>query len=482
MMLTFAIPTAGAGEPTAGAAEAAGRVTSRRTLLNADGHVLRGTKLVIGKALPKQTEFTLSEDSWAEVRRLGLNTVRLCMIDPWYRTRGYDHWETAELLPKIDRAVDLAEEAGVEVIINYQDVGGYEENRRDFTSLAEFWSAVGPRYADRSHVIYELVNEPAFNQAVYLDPTFKRPVSKIYRRLRTDAPERPVLMFSFNSIDHELTRIVDHYCDDLDWERTTVAFHLYGGTSTEPVRRLLDRYPAMCTELDYPGTHPYVHLLDGRRLSVRNCEDLGVSWIDWSNWDDTTFDPITETLLPDAWAGGYLWPHGGGPPANRRPPPIVDFSGDTSLVDFVSSRTVRRPSDAWAEIDWQDPDDDRTASRWRIERTVDGRYRIADGSTGMQLTAGEHAGDPVKLAPPNDGWLSQRWRLEPVWESTQPSEVTDPDPRMIAVRLRSDWTGRCLCGGADRKAPVMGEADMTHRDAWWRTDSVGKSSKFENRP
>ena len=41
------------------------------------------------------------------------------------------------------------------VIINYHDVGSYE---KEF--LTKFWDLVAPRYRDRTHVAYELMNEP----------------------------------------------------------------------------------------------------------------------------------------------------------------------------------------------------------------------------------------------------------------------------------------------------------------------------------
>ena len=410
----------------------------RRTLLDADGHLLRGTKLVVGKQLPDETAWSLREASWRAVRALGLNTLRLGWVDPWYRHRGYPHGDLAYALPKLDRAVELARTTGTNLILNYQDVGGYENGRRDFQPLRAFWGAVAPRYAGEPRVFYELENEPCFDQAVYFDPAFREPYLEVYRQVRRDAPDRPVLALSFNSIDHDLLRIVDAYAGAFDWDKTTVAFHLYGGGgTTAKVRALVDKYPAMCTEWDYPGTHPYVHRLDGRLLSGRNLEDLGLSWVDWSGWDDTSLSKVREVLLPDAEAKGYAW-GAGGPLGPLDPPPVLDVAGTWRL-------------DAGGGALAADGTVGDAAAAWRFARLPDGRYRVeaADpsGAGGGCLTGGEDPGDAAAAVGWDGGWLSQRWRAEPVRFPGAGGPAR--------VRLRCEWTDLPLAAPADPPGPAV---------------------------
>ena len=456
--------TAAACVPHADAAPPAPaeRPTARRTLRTDGGELLRGTKLVVGKKLPGPTAFALDPASWREVRSLGLNTVRLCWVDPWYRARGYDHWTVAEALPKLDSAVAAAKATGATVILNYQSVGEFQNGNRDFAPLRAFWEAAAPRYADEPHVIYEIVNEPAFDQAVYFDPAFREPLLEVYRQVRRDAPGRDVLMFSFNSVDHELTRIVDAYAHELDWEKTTVAFHLYGGgATTESVRTLLGRYPAACTELDYPGTHPYVNELDGRALSVRNCEDLGVSWVDWSDWGHTSFTKIREVLIPDAKAKGYWWGRGGGPDRGRTPPPVLDFSGRRTVTAAAGGDLAAGGAGGGG---------------WVFTKLGDGRYRLAPADRpGVGLTGGEEPGDGVSLTAPNDGWLSQRWRVEPVWAADGGGDA-DGGFVLGSVRLRCEWTDLPLAAGGADGGPAMAERDADGPAVRWTLDpapSVG---------
>ena len=478
-----ATPSASADDPAPGAPP--DRVSPRRTLLTAEGHLLRGTKMVIGARLPEATAATLDEASWRAVRSLGLNAVRLCWVDPWYRLHGYEHGTLDEALPKLDRAVALANRTGTHVIINYQSVGEFQHGNRDFAGLKAFWQAVARRYRDEPLVSYEIVNEPAFDQNVYLDPAFKAPLLETYRQVRRDAPDRPVLMFSFNSIDHELRRIVETYRDDLDWDRTTVAFHLYGGGGTTGrVRELLSVYPAMCTETDYLGTHPYVHALDGKRLTIENCEDLGVSWIDWSDWDDTSFEPIREILLPDAKAKGYWWGGAGGPPQDRPLPPIVDYGGERRIAApggaVPGGVAVLTAEGGAATLSAAAGGGGRT---WTLRRQGDGRYRIlarapddeaADGGE-FCLTGSDQVGGAVGLLPANDGWLSQRWRIEPV------AAAAGSRAGATVVRLRCEWGDLPLARTGDRATgaggvAMAGRAEESDATRWTLAPAIKDSA------
>ena len=143
---------------------------------------------------------------------------------------------------------------------------------------------------------------------MFLKPEFHAGLMGVYRQVRLDAPQRTVLLFSFNSMDADLKAIVDSYTSEIDWNHTMVAFHFYGGDGTSRVaRNLAKAYPSLCTEWDYPGAADYVKPVDGNLLSAETCEKIGVGWIDWRSWGDTKLDRIRNTLIPDAKAKGYWW-------------------------------------------------------------------------------------------------------------------------------------------------------------------------------
>jgi hypothetical protein len=275
--------------------------------------IMRGTPMVLGKRMGESVAFALDVKNWEQVKALGLNTVRVCCVDPWYEDRKQIQWKPEDVLPWMDQCVANAKASGMNIIINYHNVGEQDQQAKtgkpwDFTRLGNFWALVAPRYKDQAHVYYEMTNEPSFNGDDYRKPEFHKGLMAVYQQIRQAAPQRTVLLFSFNSLHKNLKDIVDSYASEIDWDHTMVAFHFYGGDGTsKEARKLAQAYPAICTEWDYPGAADYVKQVDGKRLIPETCENMGIGWIDWRDWGDTKLDRIANILIPDAKAKGYWW-------------------------------------------------------------------------------------------------------------------------------------------------------------------------------
>ncbi len=119
----------------------------------------------------------IAED-FAAVKKLGVNVVRLAIYPGYYRLVGGDSY----LATYVDREVDLAEENGLYIIIDYHVIGrpgGWYDAPSDATlwqyptkvhytdsdMAVAFWNKVAARYGKRSHVLFEIYNEPADNTA-----------------------------------------------------------------------------------------------------------------------------------------------------------------------------------------------------------------------------------------------------------------------------------------------------------------------------
>ncbi len=57
---------------------------------------LRGTQMVLGRSLEKSVAFAKDLKNWQHVTDLGLNTVRICWVDPWFAECNRRHWTAAE--------------------------------------------------------------------------------------------------------------------------------------------------------------------------------------------------------------------------------------------------------------------------------------------------------------------------------------------------------------------------------------------------
>ncbi|MCF8714691.1 T9SS type A sorting domain-containing protein [Joostella atrarenae] len=186
--------------------------------------------------------------------------------------------------------------------------------------MKQFWQVVAPRYKDNPNVIYEITNEPLFNFTEYYNinqgdyyntngTSFKNDLLEIYDQVRADAPERQVIMFSFNGI-HQSTmeNAINAYRNDIDWDKTSVGYHMYQQDNGQLPRKLSRNYRMICTEWDYANSgHSYVKTVDGYEENSQTLELYQHSWLDWSSWNDVSLNSIDNYLIPDATSKGYKW-------------------------------------------------------------------------------------------------------------------------------------------------------------------------------
>jgi hypothetical protein len=175
------------------------------------------------------------------------------------------------------------------------------------------------------------VNEPTFDGATWKNSTFKSNLLAIYNQMRTAAPNRQIIMFTFHFLSLDIPGIVDLYKNDIDWSHTSVGYHMYGSTSSAKITQIEPNYRVICTEWDYPGHADYIKEVDGYWLNAQTLEVLGHSWFDWRAWGDCNFDLHETILFPDAHAKGYWW---GAEPGNQAP-----------VVNAGADQTIRLPTD-----------------------------------------------------------------------------------------------------------------------------------------
>lgn len=275
---------------------------------------MRGTPMVLGKALGQSLSFARNIDNWRTIQQNGYNTIRICWVDPYYWNHNNSGWTVNEVLPYLDQVVQNATLTGMNLIINFHNVGAQQEYDKSyqFTLENEFWKAVAPRYKDNDLVYYEPANEPTFTMGNYLKADFKKAYLDLYTTIRTLAPERQILFFSFNGITADIIKVVDDYEKSLDWNHTTIAYHMYNSTTSEAIRIVMNRHPVICTEWFYdhlsrlPG-NGFIKQVDGFKLNAQTLEKMGSGWCDWRDWDDVTLNETIDTLIGDAHAKDYWW-------------------------------------------------------------------------------------------------------------------------------------------------------------------------------
>lgn len=97
----------------------------------------------------------------------------------------------------IDRVVERTRERGRYVIIDYHAIERYDTQIID-ERLRRFWNHVGPRYAEESHVLYELFNEPTEPRGNGRETwqRWRETAQPWLDLLREQAPETPIIVGS----------------------------------------------------------------------------------------------------------------------------------------------------------------------------------------------------------------------------------------------------------------------------------------------
>ena len=275
---------------------------------------MRGTPMVLGKNQTASVAFATDIKNWETIKNNGFNTIRVCWVDPWYKDHGNTFWKVSEVLPYFDKCVENATASGMNIIINFHGVGSQQEFDTGYTFgfEREFWDSIAPRYKNNDLVYYEIANEPTFNMNDYLKPVFKQNLMKIYKNIRVLAPERQILMFSFNTIASDIINVVENYKSELDWDYTSVAYHMYNSNSSAAVKTLMAYHRVICSEWFYnyksklPGNE-FIKQVDGFKENSQTLESIGSSWIDWRDWDDTSLNELLDTVITDAKQKKYWW-------------------------------------------------------------------------------------------------------------------------------------------------------------------------------
>ncbi|HAQ18180.1 MAG TPA: hypothetical protein DCR40_02985 [Prolixibacteraceae bacterium] len=371
-----------------------GENTLTGTLKDKNGNIMRGTPMVLGKSLSQSVAFAENIESWKTIQNNGFNAIRICWVDPYYKDRGSNNWTVSEVLPHLDKVVANATATGMNLIINFHNVGAQQEYDKTylFTLENEFWNAVAPRYKDNDLVFYEPANEPTFNTSDYLKTDFKTSYLKLYNSIRTLAPNRQVLFFSFNGITSEIVNVVENYKDQIDWKHTTVAYHMYNSTSSSAVKTLMAKYPVLCTEWFYnhksklPG-NDFIKQVDGFKENAQTLENIGSGWVDWRDWGDFTLNETIDTLITDAKAKNYWW---GKPVTGLKATGIVISDKKLNLISGKTKKLIAFPLPALAEdqkINWT---------------TADNKIATVDAN-GLVTAVSSRSGSVEITAKTNDG-------------------------------------------------------------------------------
>lgn len=280
-----------------------------KTLVSGDTRVpLRGAAMSIWRGSYSETSWAISQSAWERYRdEMNFNAMRLVDFDSWMQNTSSNFWSLEDRLCLIDQAVKAAKNAGMYLIINYHDHPLPDDPIR-WTRLKDFWRAVAPRYANESHVIYELTNELVFGKAKWLDPTIKSHLQELHGIARSAAPQTPIIFFAFMRPGREeAVDIIPQY-NFLDFTKDIVAWHAYDTGSASHCNgsaSCLDELSKFNNFMSYVKTQGIPVFATEGFLAIEDCNVANGYWPPCGTTKDYQGYPIEQGAYEKKW--GISW-------------------------------------------------------------------------------------------------------------------------------------------------------------------------------
>ncbi|MBS3094588.1 cellulase family glycosylhydrolase [Candidatus Pacearchaeota archaeon] len=214
----------------------------------------------------------------------------------------YTRWlnfMNTEIIPYLDDWVEMSSQKNFYLMIDYHPVGG-----NDPMDVKLFWELIAPRYKDRTHVIYELMNEPSilftdnYNNANNIGLVDLE--VELFNLARSLAPETHLILWTFSHVKTASAKPTIDSAPEIDYSKASVGFHIYGLKEIylDPIKAV---YPVFQTEIGATlGIDEY-----NQRIALM--ESKGLSWI---TLDGTKYNPpIDVTWSGDPFfTGGTITP------------------------------------------------------------------------------------------------------------------------------------------------------------------------------
>ena len=230
-----------------------------------------------------------------------INAVR---IAPWigrwtYMQKDDQYYESHvdQISYMIDTVVRWAEEDGIYAIINLHSRFGSDA---DLDRMKDFWDLFAAPYADKTHVVFELTNEPKTRLWVDGDDHYvegadqsntliQEAMEPLYHHVRALAPDTHFILWSPYLPTALPVSEIQAHSGSIDYSNASIGFHIYEynldkKTEWDAAQAYRDAgYATIVTEF-YSLTSADYYPIDYNHLitNLKTAEDYGFSWVQWS--------------------------------------------------------------------------------------------------------------------------------------------------------------------------------------------------------
>ncbi|MBN1522955.1 MAG: cellulase family glycosylhydrolase [Spirochaetales bacterium] len=238
------------------------------TFVTDDGKLLRGAYWSTdwNGALPQRSYFS-------ELRKRNLNTLHL------YGESFASGQKAGMYKNQIDTLVRWTREEGFYLVLT---IGNLDKNGTyDPDFIKEFWKIYAPRFANETHVVYEIQNEPFAWQAGYAEDVLEMEMDACLQ-IRKLAPNTPVLLMSYARFvtPEDVLKDMRKIDSVVDFQNAAIAFHGYAGAEeTGKTLQLVLEAGYPCINTEFAILHDADQVLSVDPWVLKLCEDYQISWI-----------------------------------------------------------------------------------------------------------------------------------------------------------------------------------------------------------
>jgi len=270
-----------------GAVRGRPQITPGGTIVAEDGCILRGVAAHPFPFDPYQSYWS-DINWWQNLHDIGhFNIVRVGAWLGTFTDIGFGPTTYQMDIPTLEGVLDTmisnAAQAGMYVMIDEHSTDSptnWEKNR-------QFWTALAPRYANNTNVIYELKNEPDPSDDVSDEATS-------YNLIRSLAPSTPIIMNSWcctiqlDQTDGVVNLLNDEQTAGVDFTNAVAGYHPYLATSADqmtPIENAMQAagFPIYMTE--------FAQFYFGNNIDISYLEPgLGNRGISWGWYDGLGFN------------------------------------------------------------------------------------------------------------------------------------------------------------------------------------------------
>lgn len=398
-----------------------------RPVINATGttFVADNGNLIRGAIVSTETGVVPALADVQAIKNYGLNAIHC------YAERGDYGYSAGAKAAAVDAVVQMTRDNGLYLILT---IGGGGVNA---SFVQNFWTFYAPRYANETHVIYEIQNEPVVRAPVAASVITME--KNAYTTIRAAAPSTPVLLMTYTIFQNATNVMTDIAAlgSTVNWSNAGIAFHGYGENGALGTRACLEAVTAngyACFQTEFYrwdwGKGDF-NLVDPASLyqdidQTGDLERLGVSWLTFLSLSRVQDDTRFKNRMDGA---GITWSHdfGSWPSTSRG---VYGNGGEPRAI--TSTATTR------VEAEDFDLGGAEVASHDTTAGNSGGVYRTT-GQVDIQATTDTGGGY-------NIGWIAAGEWLEYTVRVNQPGRYN------INVRVASSVTTgslRLLLGGTD---------------------------------